>query len=98
MDLYDSIPLVLSHIEGHLVSEEACVVDQDIKLAEGLDGAINDSLRCVEVHDAVETCHGLAASVLDLFDGVISRPLGLAGPIPLHTDIVDDYLRALLGH
>ena len=45
VDPDDVVPVRLVHVEAHLVPQDAGVVDQDVELAEGVDGLLDQLLR-----------------------------------------------------
>ena len=57
-----------AHRHEHPVAEDAGVVDDDVEVAERLDGEVDDRLGVVERADAVGRGDGLAAGGDDLVD------------------------------
>ena len=61
VDADDIVPVGLLHVEGHLVPQDAGVVDQDVEPAEGVDGLVDDVLAAFPRADVVAVDRGLAA-------------------------------------
>ena len=93
------VPVLLAHVEDHPVAQDAGVVDDDVELAEGVEGALDDALGALEVGDALAVGDGLAAHLLDLVDHLLGRAVvGAAGAVEVRAEVVDDDLGAVLGH
>lgn len=65
MDLHNQVPILIFHVLETDVAQDACVVDEDINPAKGLDSGVDD---LVAILYRVVVCDGLAASRCDLFD------------------------------
>jgi hypothetical protein len=70
VDLDDEVPVGILHVLEARVAEDACVVDEDVDAAKGLDGRVDDALAEL---DAVVVGDGLAARGFDLVDDNIGR-------------------------
>ena len=59
---YYGVPFLRAHVENHPVSEDAGIVDQDIKSAKGVNGGLDDVLTAfsssygIIVGDRFTTC------------------------------------------
>ena len=91
----DRVPLGLFHVEGHAVAEDPGVVDEDVQIAERLDGLIDHVLGALEVCDVVEVRRGFAAHRLDLVDDLRRGTVVLTRAVVFAAEVVDDDLRAL---
>ena len=58
MDVDDEIPLVFGHREAHGISQESSVVDDDVELAEGVEGGFDESAGGVPVGDVTLVSNG----------------------------------------
>jgi hypothetical protein len=65
MDRDHRIPEVLGRVGEALVAQDAGVVDEDVDLAEGREGGLQDVLAARDVRDVVVARDGLAAGGLD---------------------------------
>ena len=61
VDVDDRVPLLLGHVDEHPVAQDAGVVDQDVEVAEGLDGGVDETLAALPVGNVVGVGHRLAA-------------------------------------
>ena len=75
VDVDDRVPLVLGHVEAHLVAEDAGVVDEHVEPTEGLDRLVDERLGAGPVAAVVVVGDGLAAGVGDLVDDLLRRAL-----------------------
>ena len=86
------------HVVERLVAQDAGVVDDDVDLAERVDGGLDDGLAALGRGDGVVVGHGLAAGRLDLVDDLSARPRRrTAGAVDRAAEVVDDDQRAALG-
>ena len=87
----------LGHIVEVRVADGACVVDENVDAAPGVECGVDDRLAAVGRCDAVRVGDGVAALVPDLLRRVVGRIT--AGAVPGHraAEIVDDDARATFG-
>ena len=98
MHAHNRVPVLFRHVEDHPVAQDTGVVHDDVELAEGIAGALDDAFGRLEVGDAVAVGDGLATGLLDVVDDLLSRTLTRAGTVEMCAEIVDDDLGAVLGH
>jgi hypothetical protein len=79
------------------VAHEAGVVDQHVEASERVDGLRDHAAGAREVADVAVACNGLTARGDDLVDNLLGRRRLQARAVEIDVEIVDDYLRALLG-
>jgi hypothetical protein len=93
----DGIPLLDVHVREHPVTEDACVVHDDVQSPECVDRLVDHSLGLIEVRDAAAVDDRLAAELDDLVDDPLRR--GSVGPLATHVcaEVVDHDLRAMTG-
>jgi hypothetical protein len=91
VDLVDEVPVGLAHLLERDVAEDAGVVDEDVDLAEGVDGGLDDG---VAVLDRVVVGDRGAAGGLDLVDDLVGGRARLALAGEAAAEIVDDDLGA----
>ena len=91
------VHLVGRHVLERRVAQDAGVVDDDVDLAEGVDGRLHDRRAALGRGDAVVVGDGLAAGRLDLVDDLLGGRLGAAGAVGGAAEVVDDDERAPLG-
>ena len=73
----DVVEVLLAHGDEHAVAQDPGVVHDDVEVAEGRDGLVDDGLRPVERAHAVGVGHRLAAGGRDLVDhGLRRRDVG----------------------
>ena len=75
VDVDDRVPLLLGHVEAHLVAEDPGVVDEDVEPAELVDRLRDQRLAAVPGRDVVEVGDGLPAGGDDLVDDLLGRAL-----------------------
>ena len=88
MDVEDRVPLVLRHVEDHPVAQDAGVVDQDVELAERVDGGFDDAFGAVEVGHALEVRDRFAAEGLDFVHDPLGRTGVRAGAVEAAAQVV----------
>src|SRR5215471_16769044 len=98
MHRHDGIPVLFAHVENHSVTENAGIVYYDAELAEIVDCALDDTLGRLEVSDALEIGHRLAASRANLLDDVFSGRSRLPCPVKVTAEIVDHDFASMFGH
>ena len=91
----NGVPLFFGHVDEHAVTQDACVIDHCVQIAEGLDGGVDEALCALPRSDVVAVRYGLAAHALDLIDHLLGWRLIAAGSIDVATEVVDDDLGAL---
>ena len=94
MDVEHGVEQVRLHVVERLVAQDAGVVDDDVDLAEGVDGGLDDGLAALGRGDRVGVGDGLAAGGLDLVDDELGGPGVAAGPVDGAAEVVDDDQRA----
>ena len=97
MDPDDVVPVGLGHVEGHLVPQDARIVDQDVQLAEGLDGLVDERLGSVPRAHVGGVHGGLAPAGLDQLDHLLGRVLVPTLTLDRSPDVVDDDVGPLRG-
>ena len=97
VDLDDGIPLLLGHREDHPIPEDACVVDEHVEAAEGLEGLVHQAFGTVPRADVVGVGHRLAALGLDLGHHLVGRSGIRAGAVTVAAQVVHDDLGAVAG-
>ena len=97
VDPDDVVPVRLVHVEAHLVPQDAGVVDQDVELAEGVDGLVDEVLGPLPRADVGGVDGAVAAARLDELDDLFGRVLVAAFALEGGPDVVDDDLGALGG-
>ena len=91
----DAVEVLLGHRHEHPVAQDAGVVDDDVEVAERLDGLVRPSPGTVEGGDAVGVGHRLATGGDDLVDDRLGgRGVGTAA-VAGAAEVVDDDLGAL---
>ena len=95
VDVEDDVPLLLRHVEDHLVAKDAGVVDDDVEAAEGVERLLHHAVSGLEVGDVVVVRDGVAAHLLDLGDDLVGGALLAAGAGGGATEVVDDDASAL---
>jgi hypothetical protein len=79
------------------VAREPGIADQDVEIAERVDGRLDHRLRVGEVRDVAEVRHGLAAHLLDLLDHGARGRLVAALAVDADPEIAHDDASALPG-
>ena len=79
---------VRPHVVERLVAQDSRVVDDDVHLAVGIDGGLNDRGAALGRGDRVVVRHSLAASGLDLVDDLLCSRGVLTGAIHRATEVV----------
>ena len=97
MHLHDDIEIVEGHLGERLVAEDASVIDEDVDLAERVDGGLDHVGGAHPVGDAVIVGDGLAAGLFDLVDDGVGRRVGAALAVGRDAGIIDDDLGAARG-
>ena len=86
-------------LRGYLVEEaiagDACVVDEDVDLAVGVDGRADDLSGLVEISDGVVVGGRFSAVLPDERDDLIGGGYGASCAVALDAGVVDDDLGAL---
>ena len=78
-----------SHVVERLVAQDACVVDDDVDLAERIDRGLHDCGAAFGGGNAVGVGNCLAARSADFVDDKVSGALVAAGAIDRTTEVVD---------
>ena len=91
----DIVPLLLRHVENHAVAQNPGDIDQNIELAEFLDGLIDEALAAFHGRDVHVVGGRFPARGLDLLDHLVGRRLGFLLTRDGNTEIVDDHGRAV---
>ena len=94
----DRVEVFFGHLDERPVADDARVVDQDVDLAERVDGRLHDALSAVELRDRVVARDGLASERLDLLAHLRRGVLFRAPAVDAAADVVDDDARAFAGH
>lgn len=68
MNLQDEIPVFILHLLEGDIPQDTCVVQEDINLAEVIDGSLDD---LIAFNDRVVVCDGNTTLGLDLFDNLV---------------------------
>jgi hypothetical protein len=97
VDRDDRVPQALVHLAQGLVAQDAGVVDQDVHLAEGVEGLLEDPLPALDGGDVVVARGGHAAGVADLLRHGVGHRLAFAAAISGPAQVVHQHLRALGG-
>lgn len=87
MDAVDKIPILVSHADEGLVTEDTSVVDNDINAAECLEGSLDNLLTIL---NRVVVGDSLTASLADFINNNVSSTLVSALASVGTTEIVDD--------
>ena len=93
----DIVPLGLAHVDEHPVAEDPGVVDEDVQVAEGVDGRVDQLLGPLPVGDVVAVRHRLATPGRDLGDDFVGRAVVRAGAVVGAATVVDDDLGSFGG-
>ena len=95
---HDRVPVFRLHFKKALVSEDTGVVDDDINLAEGFHGGLDDIFTALGRGHVVVIGNRLTAGFLDLLYHLVGcRRRPLAGTVPRATQIVDHHLGTAAG-
>src|SRR5205807_629049 len=94
MHLDDRVPIVLGHVERHLVPEDAGVVHQHVEGPVGVDSLLDEALGARPAGDVVVVGDRGAAGRLHLVDHLLGRTVVLALAGPVATEVVDDHAGA----
>ena len=97
VDVDDGVPLLLGHVDDDSIAQDAGVVDEDVEVAEGLDGRVHEALRALPRRDAVAVRDGLPAHGDDLVRHLLGRGAVAAGAVGGAAEVVHDDLRSLPG-
>ena len=84
-----------SMLKRHLVPQDAGVVHQDVELAEGVDGLVDQGLGTLPRADVGRVDGGVAPAGLDQLDDLLGRVLVVTLALQRCADVVDDDLGAL---
>ena len=95
MHLDDRVPVGLGHVDQYPVPQDAGVVDQDVKITEGLDGRIDQALATVPVGDVVGVGHRPSPGGDDLVDHLLGGRPVVAGAVDRTAEVVDHHLGPL---
>ena len=87
-----AFPLVVTHLPDHLLLENACVIDQDIEAAKGIECCLDHVLCGFVVGNGIEIGQGFTAGLLDFSNDLLRRS---TARLPLNasdarTNVVDD--------
>lgn len=66
----DEVPVLVAHLVEDTITQNACIIDQNVDAAKGVNGRLDD---LVAVLYRVVVGHGCAASLADLIDNDVSR-------------------------
>ena len=97
MDLHDQVPVLLGGVGEGLVAQDAGVADQDVDLAEIIQGGLEDVLAALDGRDVVGVGRGPAAGRDDVVDHLLRRAPVRARAVARSAQVVDDDRRAFLG-
>ena len=90
VDVDDRVPLLLGHVEAHLVPEDPGVVDEHVEAAELVDRLRDQRLPAVPGGDVVEVRDGPTAGGDDLVGDLLGRALVRALAARLAAEVVHD--------
>jgi hypothetical protein len=91
VDVDDRVPVGLGHVDQDPVPQDAGVVDQDVEVAEGLDGGVDQPLAALPVADVVGVGHRLAAGGGDLVHHLLGRRPVVPRPVHRAAQVVDHH-------
>ncbi|MNV79877.1 hypothetical protein D3C71_1734470 [compost metagenome] len=94
MHIHHQAEVVHAHLGERLVAQDACVVDQHIHPAPGVDGLLHHGLDCGKVGDGCAVGQRLAARSTDLIDHGLRSTHGTAAAVHRAAQIVDQHLGA----
>ncbi len=97
VDVDDAVPLLLGHVDENAVPQDAGVVDEDVEIAEGFDGGVDEPLAALPVAHVIGIGQSLAAHLLDLVDDLLRRAAVVTRPVDGAAEVVHDDLGALAG-
>ena len=94
VDADDRIPLLLGHVEAHLVAQDPRVVDEDVETTKPFDGLIDETFGAVPARAVVEVGGRDAAVAGDLINDLLRRGLVGAFAARRPAQVVHHHLRA----
>src|SRR5882724_2927105 len=84
------VPVRLGQVEDHPVAQDAGHVDDNVQLAELVDGGPDEPFPGRDVANVAAVRHGRASGRDDLVRDLLSRALVAAGAVRAAAEIVDD--------
>ena len=90
-----SVPLGFVRLQERLVPDDPSVIHQDVDLAVGRDGCLDQVGASLQGCYVVEARHGVATKRANFRDHSARRSLTSASPVPFDAQVVDDHLGAL---
>ena len=98
MHLDHQVPVLLGDVAEGFVTQDASVADQDVDLAIGIQGGLQNILAAGHGGDVVPVGHSLATSCHDLVDDLLGSCAGTgSGSVARTAQIVDNDGGTLLG-
>ena len=95
--LDDRVPVVFGEVDQYAVAEDAGVVHEDVKVTEGFDGGVDQTLTTLPVGDVVVVGNGFATHGLDFGHNLLGRRTFTARTIEVAAEVIDDNLRTFSG-
>jgi hypothetical protein len=89
------IPILLTHAIDDVIPEDAGVVDDDVKVAEVLNGRVHEAPSPLETRHVVGACDGLTPDSCYFVDNELSRGRIISCSIRRNPNVVDDDLRTM---
>ncbi len=97
MNVEDGLEVLRCELRERLVAQDAGVRDQDVDLAEILEGRVDDLLAAFEGGDGVEAGDGVRAERFDLLDDLAGSGIRGARSVGRTAEIVDHDTRPAAG-